>query len=176
MHQQDRDQARVQAAGTDHHQLRFRDRPLRFGQRGNVVGHEPDPPDPPAGGRDPRFPVNMATVGQLRQQAHIRPRGGEHGPLDVEELPGPLHGRGEAILEAAQGRQDEVAQAVAGEAIVSVEAEVEHGGRPRVLGQGHEAVSDVAGGEDSVGPAQTAGTAAVVGDGDERRQQLASPR
>ena len=103
-HQEHGDEAGIEAAGPDHHQVCPRDRPLRLGDGGGIVGHEPNAPIRPRGGDGTR-PTRCRR--QLSQQAHVRAGGGSTRP-DREDLAGPLHRRGN-FFQAAERRKNEVA-------------------------------------------------------------------
>ncbi len=84
-----------------------------------------------------------------------------------EDLRGHLHGLGEVSGDVGERGDEEVAEAVAFE-VALVEAVLEElGEEVLVLGEGDHAVADVAGGKHFEVFAETAGGAAVVGDGDD---------
>src|SRR5439155_11621470 len=98
--------------------------------------------------------------------------GGGQNPAPDQEYSAPArYGFGEVPLELGQRGEDEVAEAVAGNPAVTVEAEVEHVRHRRIaLGKREQTAPDVAGRRQMVAGPELPGAAAVVSDGRDRGQ------
>ena len=118
-------------------------------------------------GGDAGLAVDEGAVVHARGEGDVGVGGGEDAAAGGEDLRGHLDGLGEVSGDVGEGGDEEVAEAVAFE-LALVEAELEElGEEVLVLGEGDHAVADVAGGEHLEVFAETAGGAAVVGDGDD---------
>ena len=80
-----------------------------------------------------------------RPEADVLGRRRKHASSDAEDLAAPLDRLREVLLEPAERREDEVAEAVAAHLVATVEAIVEERGQRGVaIGEREQAVSDVA--------------------------------
>jgi hypothetical protein len=137
---------------------------LRERVRGGGLEHQLD--DALAGGGDVGLALDDGAVVHARGEADVGVGGREDAAADGEDLRGHLHGLGEVSGDVGEGGDEEVAEAVAFE-LALVEAEPEEAGEEvLVFGEGDHAVADVAGGQHLEVFAETAGGAAVIGDGD----------
>ena len=126
---------------------------------------------------DIRLAVDHRTVDQLGVEADIRHRRREHPAPDVEHVGRLDHRLLEAAGDLRQRRDEEVAQGVAVELRAGfAEAVLKQPGDERfVVGQRDETVPNIAGRGDVVVAANPARAAAVVGDGDDRRDRDVVP-
>ncbi len=109
-------------------------------------------------------PADLVAALELRVQHHVVERGRQHAAPYLEDLGGLLDGAFEVAGDLGQGGHEEVAEAVALEAAVVGEAVLEQAAHDRlVVGQGHEAVAQVARRRHAHVAAQQPRAAAVVG-------------
>jgi hypothetical protein len=172
-------------AGPKDDEIRVSDRGDRVLRCRNAFRRQPDALDPARGG-DPGLPVDDGSVPQLRVQRHWRRSDGEDLAADRQDAVHPPHALLEiATLDGAHGGDEEVADRVAAQAGLVRCRE----GRGRVdfgrgrsvdagkavlqqlcherlrIGEGDDAVADVANRRDPQLRAQYPGRSAVVGDG-----------
>ena len=138
-----------------------------LGQGLGVGGVEHELDDALLAGGDVGLAVDEGAVVHAGGEGDVGVGGGEDAAAGGEDLRGHLDGLGEVSGDVGERGDEEVAEAVAFE-LALVEAELEElGEEVLVLGEGDHAVADVAGREHLEVFAETAGGAAVVGDGDD---------
>ena len=159
------DEGGVEGAGAEGDQIGFRDGMESLGQGFAVAGLSMS--------STMRFLLAVMLVSpwtrepsSMRAVRDVGVGGGEDASAGGEDLGGHLDGLGEVSGDVGEGGDEEIAEAVAFE-LALAEAELEElGEEVLVFGEGDHAVADVAGGEHLEVFAETAGGAAVVGDGD----------
>ena len=118
---------------------------------------------------DRRFPLDPLSVLQLGPEPNVGVGGRHHLALHRQHPAAGGDGRFEAAGDGREGRQEEVAEAVALETAARLEAVLEQPCEQRLLpGQGRQAVADVAGRLDAQLSPQHPAAAAVVGHRDDR--------
>src|SRR5439155_12527033 len=135
-------------------------------------------PDARGSRGDPRLSLGADPIAELGEQPDILERGREDpsaGPQDVVRT---LHRAEKVVLQMAEGREDQVPEAVAPYLllVVAVEAEVEDRRQRRIaVGQRQQTVPDVAGRAHPVRAPQAPRAAPIVRGGDDRGEALPSP-
>ena len=95
----------------------------------------------------------------------------ERSGRGCENLAADADSFGEIAGDVSERGEEEIAEVVADEAAAGVKAILEQAAEQGfVLAESDHAVADVAGRQDAIFAAQSAGTAAVVGDGDDRSE------
>ncbi len=160
------DEGGVEGAGAEGDEVGFGDgvEGLGEGFGGGGVEHKLD--DAFFAGSDAGLAFDEGAVVHAGGEGDVGVGGGEDASAGGEDLGGHLDGLGEVSGDVREGGDEEVAEAVAFE-LALAEAELEELGEEMlVFGEGDHAVADVAGREHLEVFAETAGGAAVVGDGD----------
>jgi hypothetical protein len=94
--------------------------------------------------------------------------GGKDAAADGEDFAADANGFGEIAGDVRERGKEKIAEIVAGEAAANMKTVLEEAAEKGfVLGKSDHAVADVAGRENTILAAQAAGTAAVIGDGDD---------
>ena len=161
------DERGVEGAGAEGDEVGLGDglEGFREGVGRDWLEHELD--DALAAGGDIGFAVDEGTVVHAGDERDIGIGGWEDAPAGGENLRRHLDGLGEISGDVGERGDEEVAEAVAAE-LALLEAVLEElGEEVLVFGEGDHAVAEVAGGEHVEVFAETAGGAAVVGDGDD---------
>ena len=170
LHQQVGDDAGIQAAGAQNDKLRLFDGPQCLRQRRDVPRQQAHRLDIQIlvffRGCDGRFSHHAAAIGKQGLQRHILRTDGKHLPRYGKD---PVHiadglFKGAADVVERQKKQISEALSLQTAGIEPVVEQLAHGGAG--IGQGKNAVADIAGGQHAKLPPQLAGGAAVVGDGD----------
>ena len=113
-------------------------------------------------------PATSVPSSRVGFQRHVGGGGGIDPAADVEHFGGLAHGILEVAHDVGEGGQEEIAEAVPVETAARLETILEQARHQAgVLGKGHHAVADVARAADVEVAPQPAGTAAIVGDGDD---------
>ena len=119
--------------------------------------------------RDVALADGLAAVGELRRKIHVLVRDGQDPARYGEDVRHPPHGLVEGVRHPVQGREEEIAEALALQAALrkAVGEQLLHDG----LGvrEGLDAVAHVARGRHPEVGAEHAAAAAVVGDRDDGR-------
>ena len=121
-----------------------------------------------AAGGDAGLAVDAAAVLRGGDQRDVGDGRRENLAADREDLAADAYGFGEIAGDVRQRGEKQIAEIVADEAAAGVKAILEEAAEQSfVLRERDHAVANVAGRQDAVFAAQAAGTAAVVGDGDD---------
>ncbi len=161
------DQGGVEGAGAEGDEVGGGDGFEGLGEGGGVGGGEHELGDGAVGGGDAGFAVDGGAVVHAGGDGGVGGGAGVDAAAGGEDLGAGLDGLGEVSGDAGEGGEEEVAEAVAFE-VAGGEAVLEEAGEEGfVLGEGDEAVADVAGGKHLEVFAETTRGAAVVGDGDD---------
>ena len=175
LHQQVGQDAGEEAARPGHDEIGLQDGPqgLRVGP--HPLRPQEDPLDGQAGRRDLRFPLHVAQgslllPAQVGAKGHVIQGGGEdpslHGQHPARLQDGPL----EAARDPGHGGDEQVAEAVPLQPSALAEAILEElGGQRLGVGQGGDAVAEVARRQHPQLPPEPSRGAAVVGHGDDGR-------
>lgn len=160
--QQAGDDARVQAARTEHHEVGVGDGVQRLG-RCRYGPSQPQAVHAPAGGSDGSLAAHHTTARELRDQIDAPPRCREDASLRSEQPRRFLDCRGETAQPLRESGKDQVPDGMASDPADSREPVLEDprewicAGRER-----HEAVADVARARKAIETAQLARASAVV--------------
>jgi hypothetical protein len=160
--------ARVERARAEEDEVGFADRFDRSGERASVTGREREALDALAAGGDAGFAVDTAAVFKSGDERDVGDCRRENLAADREDFAADANGFGEIAGDVRQRGEEQIAEVVADEAATGVKAVLKEAAEKGfVLAESDHAVADVAGWEDAIFAAQAAGTAAVVGDGDD---------
>ena len=158
--------ARVEAAGTDDDEVGIEDGADGVGVGLGVGGIEEELADAGAVFRDVVLAVDELIVLGAGRKSYVGAGGREDDAAHVEDAAGLADGRLEVPGDVGHGDDEEVAEGVALEPIAGAEAVLEEARHERLgLGQGGQALADIAGGDDAEVLAETSGGAPVVGHG-----------
>ena len=112
--------------------------------------------------------MDAAAVFESGDERDVGNRGGENLAADRENFAADADGFGEIAGDVSESGEEEIAEIVADESAAGVKAILEEAAEESfVLAESDHAIADVAGRKDAIFAAQAAGTAAVVGDGDD---------
>ena len=161
------DERGVEGAGAEGDEVGGGDGFEGLGEWGGVGGREHELGDGALGGGDAGFAVDDGAVVHAGGDGGVGGGAGVDAAAGGEDLGADLDGLGEVSGDAGEGGEEEVAEAVAFEVAVGEAVLEEAGEEVFVLGEGDEAVADVAGGKHVEVFAEAARGAAVVGDGDD---------
>ena len=160
--------ARVEAAGTDDDEVGIEDGADGVGVGLGVGGIEEELADAGAVLRDVVLAVDELIVLGAGRKSYVGAGGREDGATHVEDAAGLADGRLEVPGDVGHGDDEEVAEGVALEPIAGAEAVLEEARHERLgLGQGGQALADIAGGDDAEVLAEASRGAPVVGHGDD---------
>ena len=167
--QQVRENAGVKRAGTEEDQVGL---PNGFdgpGERTHAARRKPDFLDRrAAAGGDARLAVNDAAVFEGGNEVNVRKRRWKDAAAYGQHFAADADGFGEIAGDVGERGEEKIAKIVADEAAAGVEAVLKQAAEEGfIFRKSHHAVADVAGRENAVLAAQAAGTAAVIGDGDD---------
>ena len=161
------DERGVEGAGAEGDEVGGGDGVEGLGERRGVGGGEHELGDGAVGGGDAGFAVDGRAVVHARGDGGVGGGAGIDAAAGGEDLGADLDGLGEVSSDAGEGGEEEIAEAVTFEVAVREAVLEELGEEVFVLGEGDEAVADVAGGKHVEVFAQATRRAAVVGDGDD---------
>jgi hypothetical protein len=161
------DERGVERAGAEGDEIGLSDGVEGFGQREGVGGREHELDDGLFAGCDAGLAMNQRVVVHARGEGGVGGGGGVDAAAGGEDLGAGLDGSGEIAGDSGERGEEEVAEVVALEIAVGEAVLEELGEEVLILGEGDEAVAEVAGGEHVEALAEAAGGAAVVGDGDD---------
>ena len=164
------DERGIERAGAEGDEVGGGDGFEGFGEGRGVGGREHELGDGTLGGGDAGFAVDGGAVVHAGGDGGVGGGAGVDAAAGGEDLGAGLDGLGEVAGDAGEGGEEEVAEAVAFEIAVGEAVLEEAGEEGFVLGEGDEAVADVAGGQHLEVFAEAAGGTAVVGDGDDGRE------
>jgi len=163
--------AGVELAGAEQDQVGFLDRFEGFRKGAWGTGREGELLNALAAGGDAGFAVDAAAAFECSDERDVRNRGREDLAPGCENLAADADGFGEVAGNVSESGEEEIAEVVADKAPAGVEAILEQAAEQGfVLAESHHAVANVAGRQDAIFAAQSAGTSAVVGDGDDRSE------
>ena len=166
--QQIRENAGVERAGTEKNQVGLLDGINGTGERTHAARGEAEFLDRGTAGGDARFAVDGAVVFERGDEVDVRKRRRKDAAANGEDFAADADGFGEIAGDVRERGEKEIAEIVAGEAAAGVKAILKQAAEQGfVFRKGDHAVADVAGRKNTVLAAQTAGAAAVVGDGDD---------
>lgn len=138
------------------------------GERAHAAGIEREFSNGEFAAGDARFAMDAGAVGKRGDEVNVGKGGREDAAANGENFAGDTNGFGEIAGDMGESREEEVAEIVAGKATTGVETILEElSEQGFILGECDHAVSNVAGREHAVFAAKAAGTAAVIGDGDD---------
>ncbi len=141
----------------------------RFRQSAHAAWYELDLTDRSAATGDFRFAADTLAIRECGGEMHIGNRGGEDSAADGEHFTGDVNGFGKIPSDMGERGEEQVAEIVADQSAAGVKAVLKQTSEQRfVFGKRDHAVADVAGRQHAIFAAKTAGTAAIVGDGDNR--------
>lgn len=142
-----------------------------FGESAHTAGHKLNLADGRAAAGDFRLAADALAVGERGSEVHIGNRGGEDTAADGKDFTGDMNGFGKVAGDMGERGEEQVAEIVADQAAPGVKAVLEKAAEQRfVFRKRDHAVADVTRRQHAVFAAKTAGTAAIVGDGDNRGQ------
>lgn len=166
-YQQIGNQAGIEGAGAQENQVRLVNRLEDFRQRPGGRGQETYAADATARARYFGLTPYSPPAIEERLQSHIGGGGRIDPSADGQHLAGEAHGLGEVAGNIGERRQEQVAEAVAGESATNREAILEEAPKQcLIFREANEAVANVARGKNGILAAQAAGTSAIIGDGD----------
>ena len=112
--------------------------------------------------------MNDAAVFEGGNEVNVRKRRWKDAAAYGQHFAADADGFGEIAGDVGERGEEKIAEIVADEAAAGVEAVLKQAAEEGfIFRKSHHAVADVAGREDAVLPAQAAGAAAVIGDGDD---------
>jgi len=161
------DQRGVERAGAEGDEIGVGDGFESFGKRLGIGGREHEFGDGFFRGCDAGFAVDDGAIVHAGGESGVGGGGGVDAAAGGEDLRRSLDGGGEVPGDSSERGEEEIAEAVTFE-IARAEAVLEElGEKMLVLGEGDEAVAEVAGRRQMQVFAETARRATVVGDGDD---------
>jgi hypothetical protein len=176
-HEERRKQAGIEAAGTDDDEVGFTHRVDRRLEAARALRAQREPHDPGRRRSDRRLAEQRAAIFEFREERHRFGRRGEHRAAGSHDASGQLHRPGEVVGHIGERREHQVAECVSVQAVPRAEAVLEQfGEQPLVLRQRRKAVAHVTGRHHPELAAQPAGTAAVIGRGDDGHKLIARGR
>ena len=174
LHEQRRQQARIEAARADDDYVGTLDGVHDTRRTARRVRQERETRDPSAGARDRRFAVEHAAVRELRDERHQLGRRRQHNAPRADDARGDLHRLGEVVRHVRERGQHEIADRMTVEPIARSEAVLKDVRDPRVVvRERRETVPDIAGRNHVELRTQPSRAAAVVRRRDDRDQALA---
>src|SRR6266550_4419564 len=166
--QQVRENAGVERAGTEEDQVGLLDGFDGPGERTHAAGGKLDFLDRSATGGNAGFAVNDAAVFERGDEMNVRKRGRKDAAANGEHFAADADGFGEIAGDVGERGEEKISEIVTDEAAAGMETVLKEASEKSfIFRKSHHAVADVAGREDAVLPAQAAGAAAVIGDGDD---------
>ncbi len=161
------DEGGVEGAGAEGDEVGIGDGGEGLGEGCGVGGGEHELGDGVFRGGDVGLAVDERAVVHARGESGVGGGAGVDATAGGEDLGAGLDGLGEVSGDAGEGGEEEVAEAVTFEVALGEAVLEELGEEGFVLGEGDEAVAEVAGGKHFEVFAEAAGGATVVGDGDD---------
>src|SRR6266513_4167201 len=167
--QQVRENAGVERAGTEEDQVGLLDGFDGPGERTHAARGKLDFRDRrTAAGSDAGLAVNGAAVFERGNEVNVRKRRWKNAAANGQHFAADADGFGEIAGDVGERGEEKIAEIVSDEAAAGMEAVLKQASEKGfIFRKSHHAIADVAGREDAVLAAQPAGTAAVIGDGDD---------
>jgi len=167
--QQIREDAGVQGAGAEEDQVSLLDGFDGSSERTNAARGQLDFLDGrAAAGGNAGFAVNGAAVFEGGDEMDVRESGRKDAAANGENFAADADGFGEIAGDVGEGGEEKVAEIVADEAAARMEAVLKEASEKGfIFGKSDHAVANVAGRENAILATQAAGTAAVIGYGDD---------
>ncbi len=160
--------AGVERAGAEQNQIGFVDGFEGLGKRACGAREERELLDGLAAGGDAGLTVDAASIFESGNEGDVGDGRRKNLAADGENFAAEADGFGKITGDVGERCEEEIAEIVADEAAAGVEAILkETAEKSFVLRQGDHAIADVSGGQDAVFATQAAGTAAVIGYGDD---------
>jgi hypothetical protein len=139
-----------------------------FGKRADAARRKAEALDGRAAGSNAGFAVHGAAVFKFGDKVDVGKSRGEDAAANGEDSAADTDGFGEIAGNMGEGGEKEIAKIVADEPAAGVEAILKEAAEEGfIFRKSDHAIANVAGREDAIFAAEAAGTAAVIGDGDD---------
>jgi hypothetical protein len=166
-----RENAGIERAGPEEDEISLFDRFDGLGKRAHAASGKAEFLDRGATGSDASFAVDDAAVFERGDQVNVRKCRREDAAADGEDFAANADGFGEVASDVGERGEKKIAEIVADETAARVEAVLKEAAKKGfIFRKCDHAVANVTGRKNAVFPADAAGAAAIIGDGDDRRQ------